>query len=264
MTLTGSRVRITREKCGLSQAKLADAVGVDNNTVSRWERGLFKITLDYIPKLAIALGTTSAYLLGETDDPNPRQGRIIRGTRFDSADEPPIDYVEDYDTGAGGQTEGKTTPIPTDPAGWKKLPLYSKMMSACGGRGNGLEYVESEIEGWHYLPAEIYGSWDNERPPFMCYVQGDSMEDALIHDGAMIIVNPAEEAWDGESVLVCWDNDQVAVKLLYRLKGGGVELHAASPENKKVYTFSKDDIDTGRVDIKGKVMWSGQRPKRMR
>ena len=66
----GERIRKLRKKNGLSQAELGETVGVESNTISRWERN------DLIPKgtslarVARALNTTSAYLLEETNDPS--------------------------------------------------------------------------------------------------------------------------------------------------------------------------------------------------
>ena len=66
----GERIRNLRKKNKLSQAELGEAVGVESNTISRWERN------DLIPKgtslarIARALSTTSAYLLEETNDPS--------------------------------------------------------------------------------------------------------------------------------------------------------------------------------------------------
>jgi len=127
-----------------------------------------------------------------------------------------------------------------------------------------LAFADEEIESEQYFPAEIYGKFDPMRPPFMIHVEGDSMEDADIHDGAVAVINPAEEVYDGDSALVCWNQDQVAIKLIYWQPNGGVELHAANPKHSKVYTFSKEDCDEGNFVVKGKVMWSGQRPRRMR
>jgi phage repressor protein C with HTH and peptisase S24 domain len=214
---------------------------VTGKTIWRIENGGREVKTNLLLQIASALDTSMAYLLGETDDPHPA---ALSQESFNS--------------------ETNITHRHTDPKGWRLLPLYSKMTAACAGPGNGLEYVEAEIESWHYFPAEIYGTLDAEHPPYMFYVEGDSMEDANIHDGAVVIINPAEEISDGESALVCWNRDEVAIKLVYWTPKGGVELHAANPEHKKVYTFSMQDIEEGTLVIKGKVMWSGQRPKIMR
>ena len=89
------------------------------------------------------------------------------------------------------------------------------------------------------------------------------MKEAGIYCGAIVVVNPAERVNDGEAALVCWGCNHTAIKLVYWHSDGTVELHSANPAYLKVYRFSKDDCDNGNFSIKGKIMWSAQRPKRM-
>jgi transcriptional regulator with XRE-family HTH domain len=77
----GKRIRAARERAGFKQADLAEAVDTDGNTISRWERGVVKLSVDTIFKLASALKTSIAYLMGETDDPNPRSASKISAER---------------------------------------------------------------------------------------------------------------------------------------------------------------------------------------
>lgn len=44
-------ISATRKKLGLSQEKLAEALGVSRNTISRWERGEFNPTADKLAAL---------------------------------------------------------------------------------------------------------------------------------------------------------------------------------------------------------------------
>lgn len=67
MTL-GERVLILRRRARLSQEELAHAVGVDRNTVTRWENGTIETpTGDTIRRLALVLQVTTDILLGVTD-----------------------------------------------------------------------------------------------------------------------------------------------------------------------------------------------------
>lgn len=240
----GSKIKEKRKQVKLTQPELAEEIGVSLTTLRRWEGGKTKPDSDNILLMAKILNTSTADLLGEADDP-----ALVGGAGSPYQSEP---------------LESNVVLEHTNPMGWRKLPLLSKMTSACAGNGNGLAFADEEIESEQYFPAEIYGKFDPMRPPFMIHVEGDSMEDADIHDGAVAVINPAEEVYDGDSALVCWNQDQVAIKLVYWQPNGGVELHAANPKHSKVYTFSKEDCDEGSFVVKGKVMWSGQRPRRMR
>lgn len=67
------------------------------------------------------------------------------------------------------------------------------------------------------------------RKVFALKVRGQSMIDAGIHDGDYLIIEPAETADDGRTVVAEVDG-QVTVKKLYRAPGGQVRLQPANPE----------------------------------
>lgn len=62
-------------RAGLTQNAIADYFGVDVNTVWRWVAGRSDPTDATKRRLAELLGTSVAYLLGETDDDASAQGR---------------------------------------------------------------------------------------------------------------------------------------------------------------------------------------------
>lgn len=57
-----------RKQKGLSQGELADLVGVEQPTISRFERGFDGVTLRLIKQIADALGVTVADLFGDERD----------------------------------------------------------------------------------------------------------------------------------------------------------------------------------------------------
>lgn len=62
------KLRDRRDDLGLSQSKLAKAVGVHHSIIGRYERDEAKPTIDVIIAIAKALNTTVGYLLGENAD----------------------------------------------------------------------------------------------------------------------------------------------------------------------------------------------------
>lgn len=63
------RLKQLREGKNLSQAELAELVGIHHMHMSRYERGLARPSADALKRLADALGVTGDYLLdGETSD----------------------------------------------------------------------------------------------------------------------------------------------------------------------------------------------------
>lgn len=69
---TGERIRQLRKAKHMRQSDLAELLGNDGNTISRWERGTIGIGSAYIMKLAEVFDTTADYLLGKTDNPESR------------------------------------------------------------------------------------------------------------------------------------------------------------------------------------------------
>lgn len=57
------KIRALREAKGLSQAELAEALGVDQTTISAWERGVAEPTLFNLRRLADVLGVSAGELL---------------------------------------------------------------------------------------------------------------------------------------------------------------------------------------------------------
>ena len=84
---------------------------------------------------------------------------------------------------------------------------------------------------------------------FALEVRGDSMIDAMINDGDIIIMKPATDARDGEMVAV-WldDNNETTLKYFYR-ENNRVRLQPANPTMKPIYID-----DPSIVQVQGKVV----------
>jgi len=84
---------------------------------------------------------------------------------------------------------------------------------------------------------------------FALEVQGDSMIDAMVYDGDIVILNPASEARNGEMVAV-WlkDRDETTLKYFY-LEKDRVRLQ---PANKTMQPIYIDNPAT--VEVQGKVV----------
>jgi transcriptional regulator with XRE-family HTH domain len=62
------RLKQLRKQRDLSQAQLAEAVGVHQNHIGRYERGESKPSADAVRRLADALGVSTDYLIEGTSD----------------------------------------------------------------------------------------------------------------------------------------------------------------------------------------------------
>jgi repressor LexA len=84
---------------------------------------------------------------------------------------------------------------------------------------------------------------------FALEVSGDSMIDAMINEGDIVIMKPARDARNGEMVAV-WlnDRDETTLKYFYR-ENGKIRLQPANPTMKPIYVDNP-----AAVQIQGKVV----------
>ncbi|MEW6718074.1 MAG: transcriptional repressor LexA [Chloroflexota bacterium] len=84
---------------------------------------------------------------------------------------------------------------------------------------------------------------------FALEVQGDSMIDAMVNDGDIVIMEPAQKVDNGEMVAI-WrrDKDETTLKYFF-LENGKVRLQPANPKMDPIFI---DDPE--QVEIQGKVI----------
>jgi len=104
---------------------------------------------------------------------------------------------------------------------------------------------ESSVE----IARSLLKSGDKEEDLFALEVQGDSMVDAMVNDGDIVVMKRAQDAHNGEMVAV-WltDRDETTLKYFYK-ENGGVRLQPANPTMAPIF------IDNPRaVKVQGKVV----------
>jgi hypothetical protein len=102
--------------------------------------------------------------------------------------------------------------------GTVRIPLLGEVAA---GKPLEMFSVEESLD----VPESLW----NGRKVFALRVRGQSMIDAGIRDGDYLIVEPAETADDGRTVVAEIDG-HVTVKKLFRSPGGQVRLQPANPE----------------------------------
>ena len=70
MSSFGQKLAECRKMKKLSQSELARLLNTNHSIIGKYERDEVKPSVDVVKKLADTLGTTVAFLLGETDDFN--------------------------------------------------------------------------------------------------------------------------------------------------------------------------------------------------
>lgn len=86
--MIGSRIRQIREDLSLTQARFAEKIGVDYQSLSKWERNLVVPTANYLIKIASLGNVTTDWLL------TGKEPKFKTKPRFDSATAELINYIQ--------------------------------------------------------------------------------------------------------------------------------------------------------------------------
>gem|GEM_PF-4829286 len=273
---------------------------LDLTSATFWRKTSGKSTLTYYEMriLAEALECKPEYLTGEINDPRPeamqsktnepdqivydpeiyapentyrdKTGRLWYSPKPSDKDRNPAPDVVQGGVGNAPTKEERGDTLPPDtpvyvPKKWTKVPVLD--MGACAGQGWTYDYANVQVETYADLPAFLVGRIDEERPPFVMEIAGDSMTDANLRDGDYGIVNPAEPVYSGDAALCQFGEfRELAFKRIYFLPGGDVELRSAnSEEDYPVIRYEKGDKElweNAPLHIIGKVMAFWGKPKR--
>ncbi len=82
---------------------------------------------------------------------------------------------------------------------------------------------------------------------FALRVSGDSMIDAMVNDGDIVIMRQENNARNGDMVAVWLSDDTTTLKYFYR-EGSKIRLQPANPTMEPIY------VDQEEVQVQGKVM----------
>ncbi len=78
MATTGERIKYARKACGMTQAELAEKIGVKFSAIHKYENGLVvNLKRDTIAALAKALDVSPAWLMCMDDDPSSLPANIL-------------------------------------------------------------------------------------------------------------------------------------------------------------------------------------------
>jgi len=143
-------------------------------------------------------------------------------------------FIRRTDSGAYTLIEQVELPVQANPFA---VPLLG--LIAAGSPIEAIEDTSVTVD----IPPQFL---DHRGNIFCLQVAGDSMIDAHIMDGDIIIVRKQDTADDGQIVVALLEDNSATVKTLRRLKGGKVMLMPHNPNHKPIL------VD--KVDIRGRVI----------
>jgi repressor LexA len=130
-----------------------------------------------------------------------------------------------------------------------QVPVLGRIVASAPAPVPPSDFAYYDAETMVDVASSLLPSREKGTALYALEVQGDSMIDAMVNDGDIVIMKPAQEALNGELVAV-WlnDRDETTLKYFY-LENGRVRLQPANPTMDPIYI---DDPTT--VDIQGKVV----------
>ncbi|GGD03910.1 transcriptional repressor LexA [Aquisalinus flavus] len=108
--------------------------------------------------------------------------------------------------------------------------------------GTPIEAIQHEQDRFS-VPRSMLRSGEH----FALEVQGDSMIDAGIHDGDIVLIQRADDAMSGDIVVALVDDEEATLKRL-RKKGASIALEAANP------LYETRIFGPNRVKVQGKLV----------
>ncbi len=130
-----------------------------------------------------------------------------------------------------------------------QIPVVGRIVAGSPVPVPSSDFSYFDAESMVDVASSLLPSSEKGSQLFALEVQGDSMIDAMVYDGDIVIMKSAQSAHNGEMVAV-WlkDRDETTLKYFY-LEKGRVRLQPANPNMQPIYI---DDPST--VQIQGKVI----------
>ena len=198
-------LRLRRKELGLTLLQIAEAVGVSEATVQRWESGNIKtLRHENLARLADVLKLSPAALMGWEDIPSSSNSIPSNAIEYNERHFAPI--------------------VGTIPAGYPATALQ-------------------DIEGYEPIPypdAENY---------FFLRVDGDSMVNAGIRPGDLVLIRRQDTAENGQIVACLVDGEDATLKR-FRVQRDMVILQPENPAYEPRLVPLRD-FETGAARIVG-------------
>jgi len=130
-----------------------------------------------------------------------------------------------------------------------RIPVLGRIVAGAPAPVPSSDFSYFDTESAVDIAASMLPTREKTNDLYALEVQGDSMIDAMVYDGDLIILKPSTEARNGEMVAV-WLNDRDETTLKYFfLENGRVRLQPANPTMKPIYID-----DPSSVNVQGKVV----------
>lgn len=159
---------------------------------------------------------------------------LIRSDRLGNGFQPTIVGGGDIIGGKSGET---LHPVSLSAANIEEISVLGRIAA-----GTPISAIQHEQDRF-VVPSSMLRGGEN----YALEVQGDSMIEAGIHDGDMVILQRCDDAPSGEIVVALIDDEEATLKRL-RKKGASIALEAANP------AYETRIFGPNRVKVQGRLI----------
>lgn len=226
MKTLAERLKIAREKAGLSQAQLGEVIGLSQQSVAKIENGETQQPRK-IKEIAKALGVTQKWL----------QLGIEENASFS-------DFVVE-------ELEDATL----DPSVFTSIPVLDIELSA--GNGCEAEIIESIVDSFPLRRADLQKAGVNASNARIVKIWGNSLLPVLNNgDHVAVDVSQSKPIRDGD-LYALRDGVLLRVKVLINMPDGGLILRSFNKDEypDEILTFNEK---RARIHVVGRVFWSSR------
>ena len=220
--LSGSLKKLRKER-GLSQQELSDRIGIKRATYARYETGENQPGVKTLRKISDFFGVSMEYLVNNDDF-------YIDNAKQSSDNLLHTDESLDL---------GETYPM----GGLTMIPIVAEI--SCGEP----IFTESNVVGYFPVDSQLFDVHGSQDEYVYMRAVGNSMINALISDGSMVLLRLQNTAENGDIVAVCVDSERATLKRIYY--GNGVITLA--PENS---AMKPTQYEPRRIRVVAKALWT--------
>lgn len=202
---------------------------------------------DICDKAAISSTSVVNYYLDQLENLGyiERDGRVSRGIRLLK----PVSEIENMGTAVVSTVRQTAKSVRQVVDELLRVPVVGRIVASAPVPVPPSDFSYFDAESMVDVARSLLPAREKGGDLFALEVQGNSMIDAMIFDGDIVIMKPAKEVRNGDLVAI-WlnDRDETTLKYFY-LEDGRVRLQPANPTMSPIYVD-----DPAVVDIQGKVV----------
>lgn len=231
MSTIGKRIAQKRELAGLNQSELARRLGLTPQSVQKWESEESIPRGRRLDEIALALSTTTAYLVaGVNESPPPRSNAEMLESISVWDDDTPLEGDEVY------------------------VPFLKEVELSAGNGRTSIQ--ESSNRKLRFGKVSLRNQGVDPGSARCVTVSGNSMDPVLRNGTTVAIDTSKTRVVDGDMYAIDHDG-QLRVKQLYRLPGGGLRVRSFNRDDHPDEEYSAEQLEEQSFVVLGRVFWSG-------